>query len=789
MTVNVSNTNLNDNFDSWRLNTNLLATTMSNNVVTVSRAGSANRGGAAKGNGHVSGTFSATNLRTSTLKGGNTTTDSALTVASNTTISGTSLTVSANAEFTGNVNFTTSGTDRLIMGDVSRIRMTGGTRGQFLRVATQTDALDFATLSLRDIDDLSTNSAHIIMSGANSSFGQSLDSTHLVFTGGTGTVDAARVFLAGDATVGDSDLYVKLVDDAGDSALVIADSANTAMVTIDSDGEVTAKKVTVQDEINVATASGKGLASSLIPKTDSSYNLGSSARKYGTVWADTTKGGTGSFTNLGASGTFTANGNATFNGTTVTVTNNLVVQGSTTISSGQAFTADDGTFSTLTATGLTTLQGNVAFSAGTSKIAYGSTTIIGKNNKLHANNTITDGTLTSGMLANTMTNGAAAGGSTSVPVITVNDKGQVTGISNTTMRGVEGLAFQSSNSVLELSASGSTVYKAPIPTATTSAKGLASFHADDFDVSSGEVTLGDHANGAVLAISGTTNEVNVSRTNGTVTVGLPDDVTITGQLNVGENIVITGNLVVQGSTTTVNTEEVNLADNIIKLNSNHTGAPTQDAGFTVERGTSTDVSFLWDETNDRWTLGSQNIYTTGEFLGNATTATTLETTRTIAGKNFNGSQNVTLSTVTPGNYLSGSSYNGSTNRTFDVEAYSTNTANTIVLRDASGNFSAGTITATLAGNANTATRWATSRTLSLYGDLSGSVSFNGSASMNLTASIRAGMVGTTELATNAVTKSKMGDDAVGSAELVSAVRLRVLNSAGTVLKDLYGAGS
>ena len=68
MTVAVSNTNLNDSFNTWRLNTNLAATTMSNNVVTVSRAGSANRGGAAKGNGHVSGTFSATNLRTSTIK-------------------------------------------------------------------------------------------------------------------------------------------------------------------------------------------------------------------------------------------------------------------------------------------------------------------------------------------------------------------------------------------------------------------------------------------------------------------------------------------------------------------------------------------------------------------------------------------------------------------------------------------------------------------------------------------------------------------------------------------------
>jgi hypothetical protein len=53
-----------------------------------------------------------------------------------------------------------------------------------------------------------------------------------------------------------------------------------------------------------------------------------------------------------------------------------------------------------------------------------------------------------------------------------------------------------------------------------------------------------------------------------------------------------------------------------------------------------------------------------------------------------------------------------------------NTANTIVLRDGSGNFSAGTITAALSGNATTATTLQTARTI-------GGVSFNGSANINL----------------------------------------------------------
>ena len=66
--------------------------------------------------------------------------------------------------------------------------------------------------------------------------------------------------------------------------------------------------------------------------------------------------------------------------------------------------------------------------------------------------------------------------------------------------------------------------------ATASNKGIASFDSDDFDVSSGAVTLGNSANGAVLAVNGTNAEVNVSRSNGTVTVGLPDNVTVSGIL-------------------------------------------------------------------------------------------------------------------------------------------------------------------------------------------------------------------------------------------------------------------
>jgi hypothetical protein len=74
-------------------------------------------------------------------------------------------------------------------------------------------------------------------------------------------------------------------------------------------------------------------------------------------------------------------------------------------------------------------------------------------------------------------------------------------------------------------------------------KGIASFDASDFTVTSGNVALADNVNGAVLAIDGTANEVEVSRSNGTVTVGLPDNVII------GAGLTVTGALDAQGDVT------------------------------------------------------------------------------------------------------------------------------------------------------------------------------------------------------------------------------------------------
>jgi hypothetical protein len=92
-------------------------------------------------------------------------------------------------------------------------------------------------------------------------------------------------------------------------------------------------------------------------------------------------------------------------------------------------------------------------------------------------------------------------------------------------------------------------------------------------------------------------------------------------------------------------------------------------------------------------------------------------------QNTTGQAGSVTNALTAGTYLtSAGTYNGSAARTFAVDATDANTASKVVARDASGNFSAGTITATLSGNATSATSatsattaaaWTTGRTLTI----------------------------------------------------------------------------
>ena len=90
----------------------------------------------------------------------------------------------------------------------------------------------------------------------------------------------------------------------------------------------------------------------------------------------------------------------------------------------------------------------------------------------------------------------------------------------------------------------------------------------------------------------------------------PTSINIDGSVEIGTDLVVGGNLTVQGTVTYIESNTVQIGDAVIELNSDlaEAGTPTENAGFTVNRGASADVSFLWDETNDRFTTVAEKLH-------------------------------------------------------------------------------------------------------------------------------------------------------------------------------------
>tara|TARA_B100000073_G_scaffold261395_1_gene221073 strand:+ start:570 stop:1769 length:1200 start_codon:yes stop_codon:yes gene_type:complete len=145
------------------------------------------------------------------------------------------------------------------------------------------------------------------------------------------------------------------------------------------------------------------------------------------------------------------------------------------------------------------------------------------------------------------------------------------------------------------------------------------------------------------------------------------------------NLTVTGNLDVNGTTTTLDTTNSTIADRLIELGNGTSGTPANDMGIVLERGDSDNAFIGWDESADKFLMG------TGSFTGASTGNLTVTTGTLVANLEGNVTGNVT-------------------------------------------------------GNADTATAWANARTITLGGDLTGNVSIDGSANVTLTATVAADSV-------------------------------------------------
>ena len=201
-------------------------------------------------------------------------------------------------------------------------------------------------------------------------------------------------------------------------------------------------------------------------------------------------------------------------------------------------------------------------------------------------------------------------------------------------------------------------------------------------LSNSSLTISDGSNtspvalGGTLTVQGTSSEVTVAESAGTVTVGLPNDVTV------GNNLTVTGNLVVQGDTVTLNTSTLAVEDTLVLMGT--AGSEPSTGGFGLETrafsgqtnphanaaaGVTGTHSIVYNFATDRWeadgslilssaTLGSPKIegvvfeandnllFAAGSGLTEAVTVSGINTTVTYVNADKGSSQNIFKNVLT-----------------------------------------------------------------------------------------------------------------------------------------------
>ena len=112
-------------------------------------------------------------------------------------------------------------------------------------------------------------------------------------------------------------------------------------------------------------------------------------------------------------------------------------------------------------------------------------------------------------------------------------------------------------------------------------------------ISASQIT--DLSSNAVTSLSGTANEVAVSASNGAITLSLPSNVTI------ADSLTVTGDLIVNGNTTTLNTSTLVVEDKNIVLANAATPTDTTADGAGITILGATNKTFNWVDATDAWT--------------------------------------------------------------------------------------------------------------------------------------------------------------------------------------------
>ena len=126
----------------------------------------------------------------------------------------------------------------------------------------------------------------------------------------------------------------------------------------------------------------------------------------------------------------------------------------------------------------------------------------------------------------------------------------------------------------------------------------------------------------------------VTLSSGTISIGQAVGTSNNVEFN---DLLVQGSLTVNGSTTTVSSTNTTIEDALIELGTGTTGTPSNDLGLVFERGDSDNAFIGWDESADKFTLG------TGTFTGASTGALSITTGTLVA--NLEGAVTGTVSSL------------------------------------------------------------------------------------------------------------------------------------------------
>jgi hypothetical protein len=120
---------------------------------------------------------------------------------------------------------------------------------------------------------------------------------------------------------------------------------------------------------------------------------------------------------------------------------------------------------------------------------------------------------------------------------------------------------------------------------------------------SGTISTTGSITGGATSVTSLNAGSGAIQTTGTLKGGATNVTSLTSSGSItGTNLTLSGNLTVNGTTTTIDTTNLLIEDNMVVLNKNQTGTPSSslDSGIEVERGNSTNAKLYWDEATDRW---------------------------------------------------------------------------------------------------------------------------------------------------------------------------------------------